>query len=82
VLTLKDGRLVTGLLLREEGQAVVLADAQGKEVLVAKDQVEEKAISPLSPMPANFAEQIPEAEFYHLLGYLLAQRSAAEKPRR
>jgi hypothetical protein len=27
-------------------------------------------------MPANVAEQVSEAEFYHLLSYLLAQRPA------
>jgi hypothetical protein len=28
-------------------------------------------------MPANFADQIPEADFYSLLAYLLEQRVAA-----
>jgi hypothetical protein len=31
-------------------------------------------VSPLSPMPANFAEQVPEADFHHLMAYLLALR--------
>ncbi len=75
-LALKDGRVVSGLLLREEGAVVVLADAQGKEVRVPSSEVEERSIAPVSPMPANFAEQIPEADFYRLLAYLLTQRPA------
>jgi putative heme-binding domain-containing protein len=76
-LALKDGRVVSGLLLREEGAVLVMADAQGKEVRVPTDTVEERTVSPLSPMPANFAQQIPDGDFYRLIGYLLSQ--AAKK---
>jgi putative heme-binding domain-containing protein len=80
-LTLTNGQQVVGLLLREEGAVLVMADAQGKEVRVPRDQVERKTISPLSPMPANFGEQIPEAEFSDLLAYLLAQQVPGVNPR-
>src|SRR5262249_42006345 len=60
-LGLKNGQLVSGLLLKEEGEVLVLADAQGKEVRVPKDTVAERAVTPLSPMPAGLADQIPEA---------------------
>jgi putative heme-binding domain-containing protein len=75
LLVVDDGRLVNGLVLREEGEVVVLADAQGKEVRVPKGSIEERQVSPLSPMPSNFAEQISEPELHHLLAYLLAQRA-------
>jgi putative heme-binding domain-containing protein len=81
-LTLMNGQQVVGLLLREEGAVLVMADAQGKEVRVPREQVEQKAVSPLSPMPANFAEQIPEAEFTNLLAYLLQQRIPGVDPRK
>jgi putative heme-binding domain-containing protein len=77
-LALKNGQTVTGLLLKEEGEVLVLADSQGKEVRISKDTVEERAVSQLSPMPANLADQIPETEFYHLLAYLLEQRAPKE----
>jgi len=75
-LALKDGQVVSGLLLREEGEILVLADAQGKEVRVSKTSVEERGLSQLSPMPANFSEQISEPDFYRLLAYLLSQKPA------
>jgi putative heme-binding domain-containing protein len=81
-LNLKDGRVVSGLLLREEGETLVLADAQGKEVRVARGDVEDRAVSQLSPMPANWADQIPEPEFADLLAYLLAQRPNDEPARK
>ena len=75
ILNLRKGQIVSGLLLREEGAVLVLADNLGKEVRVAKDEVEERRSSPLSPMPANLADQITEGDFYHLLAYLLTQRA-------
>ena len=81
LLTLKNGQGLTGLLLKEEGEVLVLADQQGKEVRVPKNTVEERSTSQLSPMPANVAETVPEADFYHLLAYLLSQRvSSPVKP--
>jgi putative heme-binding domain-containing protein len=80
-ITLNSGQIVTGLVLREEGAILVLADAQGKEVRIPRDTIDEKVVSQLSPMPANFAEQIPEPEFYHLVAYLLAQRAPAATAR-
>jgi putative heme-binding domain-containing protein len=79
-LGLSNGQVMTGLVLREEGEVVVLADAQGKEQRIPKGQIEQRATSQLSPMPANVADQVPEADFYHLLAYLLAQRAAPTKP--
>jgi len=79
-LTLKKGQDISGLLLKEEGAVLVLADAQGKEVRVSKDEVEERSTSQASPMPANFAEQIPEADFNNLLAYLLTLQSKPDKP--
>jgi putative heme-binding domain-containing protein len=73
-LALKTGQTVSGLLLREAGEVLVLADAQGKEVRIPKSSVEERSISPLSPMPANLTDQIPEDDFYRLMAYLLAHR--------
>jgi putative heme-binding domain-containing protein len=79
-LSLKDGRVISGLVLREEGEVIVLADAQGKDVRVSKADVEERQLSQLSPMPANWSEQIPESEFPNLLAYLLAQKPKDEPP--
>jgi putative heme-binding domain-containing protein len=74
-LTLKNGTTVAGLLLRTEGEILVMADNMGKEVRVEKNKVDEQATSQLSPMPANFVDQVPEAEFYNLLAFLLKQQT-------
>ncbi len=72
-LALTDGQVLSGLLLREEGQVLVIADAQGKEVRVEKSKVEESRAGQVSPMPANLIDLIGEDDFQHLLAYLLRQ---------
>ncbi len=79
-LNLKNGQVVNGLVLREEGAVIVVANEEGKEVRVEKAAVEERTVSQQSPMPANFADQIPEPEFYHLMAFLLAQKDAPPRP--
>jgi putative heme-binding domain-containing protein len=74
-ISLKDGRDLQGLVLREEGEVVVMADDKGKEIRIEKKQIEERSVSPISPMPANWADVIPVEEMNHLLAYLLAQKA-------
>ena len=71
ILATTDGRSLAGLALREEGQVLVLADAQGKEQRVPSSEIAERSISPLSPMPANLLDVLMEVDFYHLVAYLL-----------
>jgi len=81
VVTLGDGTTKTGLQLRVEGQVLVFADNEGKEFRLASKEIESNRETNLSPMPANVADIVPEAEFRHLMAYLLAQR-AAEVPKK
>ena len=74
-----DGRVITGLLLREEGETLVLSDNQGKEVRIAKGDIDEQRVSNLSPMPANVADLVPEEGFYDLVAFLLSQKQTDAK---
>lgn len=74
LLQLADGRTVSGLALREEGEILIIADDQGREQRVPLAEIEERQLAKLSPMPANIAERLSEAELNDLLGFLLAQR--------
>ncbi len=81
VVTLVDGTTRTGLQLRTEGQVLVFADNEGKEFRIAEKEIESNRETNLSPMPANVADIVPEAEFRHLMAYLLSQR-VAEMPKK
>lgn len=74
ILHLSSGRIVTGLVLREDGNSVVIADGAGKEMRVPASEIEDRRQSLLSPMPANWDRNIAPSDFDDLLGYLLSRR--------
>lgn len=74
LVTLKSGDSVSGLVRREEGAVLVLANAAGAEVSVPKADIADRKEAELSLMPDNFGDAIPAADFNHLLAFLLAHR--------
>lgn len=72
VISLKNGRIVSGLLLREEGKTITLADLMGKDVVVLPEDIEDRSLSPLSPMPAGMGERVSPTDLVDLFGYLAA----------
>lgn len=79
VINTKGGQSIVGLLLREEGEVLVLADNMGKEIRVSADDIDERDLTRLSPMPGNVADLVGEADFDNLLAFLLAQKQALKK---
>jgi putative heme-binding domain-containing protein len=72
-LILKDGRLITGLQKKEEGEVLTFADPTGKLVQVNKKDILRRIESPASLMPSNFAEIISPDDFNNLMAYLLSK---------
>lgn len=79
VLVMQDGKVLVGLVAREEGAVIVLINEQGQEVRVNAADIDERQQTKLSPMPANVADKLTPAEYADLLGYLLSQRIAPTK---
>jgi putative heme-binding domain-containing protein len=73
ILQLKGGDTVSGLLRREEGELIVLADSTGKENSYEKGKVKRRVTSGLSLMPSNFGETIKADEFNDLVAFLLSK---------
>ncbi|OYW21256.1 MAG: hypothetical protein B7Z55_05965 [Planctomycetales bacterium 12-60-4] len=73
---LNSGKVLNGLIAREEGAVLVMIDDQGKEIPVPLADIEERQATRLSPMPANVADKLTAAEYSDLLSYLLEQRVA------
>ena len=71
-ITLKDGKTISGLYRREEGQMLVLANPAGEEFVVNKQDIKEKVATNYTLMPDNFSASIPKEEFDALLVYLLS----------
>jgi putative heme-binding domain-containing protein len=73
-LALTDGRVMTGLFRRQEGDDLIFAATDGKEFRLPAGHIEQQQTVATSLMPDNFATQLPEAELYDLLDYLLTLR--------
>lgn len=71
-ITLTDGRVLTGLYRREEGEVIVFADVIGREFSVAKGEIASQEPSRFTLMPDHFGDLFSQDEFNALLQYLLS----------
>ena len=74
IIELNDGRVLSGLLRRTEGETMILVDNQGKEFSVAKKDIDEQSQSRSSIMPDNFAATLDLATRTDLFAYLESLR--------
>lgn len=70
ILVLDDGRVLSGLLRREEGETLVFANTEGKEFSVNKSQIEERKQAKTSIMPDNFAATLDQTARRDLFAFL------------
>jgi putative heme-binding domain-containing protein len=71
-IRLKDGKVLSGLYRREEGEVLVFANIGGEEFTVAKQDIAEKQASKYTLMPDHFGETLEQENFNSLLSYLLS----------
>lgn len=81
VIALDHGRVLSGLLRREEGEQLVFSDQAGKEFSVARSEIESRTETPLSLTPEGFGETLSPAEFSDLLAYLIDRPASANEHR-
>ncbi len=79
-LALDDGRVLTGLIRRQEGVLLTIADQQGKESDVSLNSIEEQQLTKNSLMPENFRSTLPAQDLYDLIEYLGSDRPASPSP--
>ncbi len=65
-----DGRVVTGLLADETPTSVTVLDAKNQRTVVARDEVEQVKVSPVSLMPENMLRELTPQQVRDLLSYL------------
>lgn len=74
LIELDSGEFLTGLRKGEEGEVVLLADAQGEIIRISKEEIVDERQSKLSPMPSNLGADLNEEDFRNLMAFLLKQR--------
>jgi putative heme-binding domain-containing protein len=74
-IQLKDGKVMTGLYRREEGEVIIFADVTGQEFSVPRKDIAEQKASRYTLMPDHFGKILSQEEFNALLTYLLHQKN-------
>ncbi|MDB5308243.1 MAG: repeat protein [Gemmataceae bacterium] len=69
-----DGVVLNGLKVSETGKEVVVRDANGRDVRVAKEDIETISPSKLSLMPDNAASMLTYEQFIDLLAFLKSRK--------
>src|SRR5438132_3002874 len=69
------GRVWTGIVKSESAAAVTLMDAEGKQITIPVRDIESRAPSKVSLMPAGLADGMTPAEFTDLIAYLESLRT-------
>ena len=73
-----DGRALTGLLAEEGPDYIVLKMQGGKLERIARDQIDEMEISPLSMMPEGVEKQLTPPELADLFALLTLDKSPSD----
>jgi putative heme-binding domain-containing protein len=73
VLVLTDGRVLQGLVLRENDSAVTLRTVND-ELVIARSEIDERVTSPLSLMPEGQLDTLTGEEVRDLIAYLASPR--------
>ena len=79
VVATVDGRVLTGLLVEDSPQRVVLKAQGGKLETIARDDVEEIQVSKLSLMPEGLEKQLKPQEIADLFSFLLSTKPPGDK---
>src|SRR5262249_12914179 len=76
----RDGKAITGLVGEETPAYLVLRDANAAEHKIDKANIETKAKSNLSLMPADLIQHLPENDLIDVVEYLYSLKSPALTP--
>jgi putative heme-binding domain-containing protein len=66
----KDGLEYSGVLVRENTEQLVLRDASGKEITIAKNNIEDRRVGTLSLMPAGLIDNLSAQERIDVFRFL------------
>ncbi len=77
VVTVKDGRTLTGLMAESTPDAVTLLDAKNVRSAIRRDQIEDLKASPLSLMPEKILDALDDQQLRDLFAYLQGDGAVA-----
>jgi putative heme-binding domain-containing protein len=72
LVSLKSGRVVTGVKITETDNSLTLGDNKGDKLVLRKTEIEEQRPHPLSLMPEGLEKQLTGDEFVDLIAFLVS----------
>ncbi|MFQ5685850.1 MAG: c-type cytochrome [Candidatus Scalindua sp.] len=66
----EDGQFITGIVSSETESYIEIQDPEGEAETIFNDEVKEKALQPLSLMPANYAKIMTVKQLHDILAYV------------
>lgn len=78
ILTL-DGRILTGLLVSQNADALLLQQASGEKVTILREEIEQITPSAVSIMPAGLDDALSESELADVVVYLQSLRQESHE---
>ena len=79
VIILKSGKIITGVKVDENEKMLTLADNQGQKHMIAKADIDERQVSPISTMPDGLEKKFTPEEFSDLIAFLVSQKETRGK---
>lgn len=78
---MKDGKVITGVVRKQNDRTLTVGNAEGKLVEVVVDEIELRRDNPVSLMPTGLTDHLTPAQFADLIAYLESLRfGMAGKP--
>jgi putative heme-binding domain-containing protein len=75
IIETKAGRIITGIVKSESKTTISLLDAERKLITLAVEDIESRAVTKVSLMPAGLADGMTSADFTDLIAYLETLRT-------
>jgi putative heme-binding domain-containing protein len=82
VVTTRKGQTISGVFKGETGEALSLADAEGKLHVIPKKEIDERITSPISTMPNGLNEGMTLQDFADVIAYLEARKEEKIPPKK
>ena len=70
MVTTKDGDIVSGTIVQDDQNVIVVQNSTGNQIRVPKSSVASRETSPVSMMPSGLTASLREDEFVDLISYL------------
>jgi putative heme-binding domain-containing protein len=80
VITTTSGNVITGIFKGDDGDAITIMDADGKEHRILKKNIDDRKTSPISTMPNGLSDGMTLQDFADLIAYLEARREELTRP--